>query len=125
MNAEDLLCNDGRDRKAVKRINECLPDLDVAPSLAFVVEAVDTSDVRAFVVAAEEEEVLGELQLVAHKQENRLQALLAAIDVIAEEEVVGLRREAAILEKSQQIIVLAVNISADLRCSLSAPFRTC
>ena len=125
MHGEDLLIDDSSDGQAVEAIGECLPQLDVVSALALIVKTVDTVDRSTLVVTAKDEEVLGVFDLVCEEQANGLQRLLATVDVIAEDEVVGLRREAAILEKSQQIIVLAVNISADLRCSLSAPFRTC
>jgi len=67
------------------------------------------------VVTAENEEVLWVLDLVCEEQADGLERLLATVDVIAEEEVVGLRREAAIFEQSQQVIVLAVDISTDLQ----------
>lgn len=65
-------------------------------------------------VATKDEEVFGILDLVREQEANGLEGLLATIDVVAKEEVVGLGREAAILEKSEQIVVLAVNISANL-----------
>jgi hypothetical protein len=40
--------------------------------------------------------------------------LLAAIDIVAEEEVVGLWWKSAILEETEQVIVLAVDITTDL-----------
>jgi hypothetical protein len=125
VHGEDLLVDDSSDGQAVETIGECLPQLDVVSALALVVKTVDTVDRSTLVVTAEDEEVLRVFDLVCEEQANCLKRLLATVDVVAEEEVVGLRREAAILEKSQQIIVLAVNISANLCCSLSAPFRIC
>ncbi len=69
--------------------------------LTFVVKAVDSVDAGALVVAAQEEEVLRVLDLVCQEQTDGLQRLLAAVHVVAEEEVVGLGRKAAILEKPQ------------------------
>jgi hypothetical protein len=66
------------------------------------------------VVAAEDEEVLRVLDLVCEQKADGLERLLAAVDVVAEEEVVGLWRESAVLEETEQIVVLAVNISANL-----------
>lgn len=40
MYAKDLGGNDGGNGEAIEHVNEGLPRLDVAPSLAFVVEAV-------------------------------------------------------------------------------------
>lgn len=72
MHGEDLLIDDGRDGQAVEAIGEGLPELDVVPSLALVVEAVDAVDGGALVVAAQDEEVLGVLDLVRQEQADGL-----------------------------------------------------
>lgn len=61
---EDLLVDDGCDWQAVEAIRKSLPQLDVVASLALVVEPVDAVDGGALVVAAQNEEVLGILDLV-------------------------------------------------------------
>jgi hypothetical protein len=66
------------------------------------------------VVAAEHEEVLGIFDLVCEEQADGLEGLLATVYVVAEEEVVGLWWETAILEQAQQIVVLAVDVTTDL-----------
>ena len=111
---EDLLIDDRRDGQAVEAIRKSLPQLDVVPPLALVVEAVDTIDAGALVVAAEDEEVLRVLDLVGEQQADGLEGLLAAVDVVAEEQVVGFGREAAVLEEAEQVVVLPVNVTADL-----------
>ena len=70
-------------------------------------------------VAAQDEEVLGVLDLVGEQQADRLEGLFAAVDVVAEEEVVCFGWEAAVLEQSQQVVVLSVDVAANL-ASLSA-----
>ncbi len=82
--------------------------------LTFIVEAVDPVDAGALVVAPEQEEVLRVLDLVGEQQADGLQRLLAAVDVVPEEEVVGLGREAAVLEEPQEVVVLPVDVAADL-----------
>jgi len=64
VHCEDLLIDDCRDRQAVEAISERLPQLDVVPSLALVVEAVDPVDGGAFVIATQDEEVFRVLDLV-------------------------------------------------------------
>ena len=115
MHGEDLLVNDGSNRKAVKAVGESLPKLDVVPALALIVETVDTVDRGTFVVSTEDEEVLGVLDLVGQKEANSLKRLLATVDVVTEEEVVSLRGETAVFKETQQVIVLAVDIAANLR----------
>lgn len=65
-------------------------------------------------VAAQDEEVFRVLDLVREQKANSLQGLLATINVVTEEQVVGFRRETAVLKKSQQVIVLPVYIAANL-----------
>ena len=115
VHGEDLLIDDSGDGQAVEAVGECLPQLDVVSALALVVETVDTVDGSTLVVAAEDKEVLGVLDLVCEEQADSLQRLLATIDVVTEEEVVGLGGKAAIFEEPQQVVVLAVDISADLK----------
>jgi hypothetical protein len=114
VHGEDLLIDDSSNGQAVEAVGERLPQLDVVSPLALVVESVDTVDGRALVVTAENEEVLGVLDLVCEEQADGLEGLLATVDVVAKEEVVGLGGETAVLEQTEQIVVLAVDISADL-----------
>ena len=114
MHGEDLLIDDCGDGQAVEAVRKCLPQLDVVPTLALVVESVDSVDGGALVVTTQDEEVLGILDLVGEEEADGLERLLASIYVVAEEEVVGLGREATVLEQAQQVIVLTVDIAADL-----------
>ena len=157
MHAEDLLVDDGCERQHVEDVLELLPHLDVVSALALVVEAVDPVDRRALVVAAQHEKVLGVLDLVGHEQRDTLQPVLTAVDVVAgggrdrwvswetgsgyggwrllqrnapKKQIVGVRREAAVLEEPQKVAVLAVYVAADLngrlkleQCRLSCQDR--
>ena len=114
MDAKDLLVDDRRKGEDVEDVLEALPHLDVEAPLALVVEAVDAVDRRALVVAAQQEEVLRVLDLVREEEADALEAVLPAVDVVAEEEVVGVGRKAAVLEHAQQVVVLAVDVAADL-----------
>lgn len=62
-------------------------------------------------VAAQQKEILRILDLVCEQQANRFQRLFPTIDIVAQKQIIGLWREAAVLEQSQEIIVLAVNVS--------------
>lgn len=100
MHGEDLLIDNGSNRQAVEAIGEGLPELDVVAALALIVEPVDTVDRGAFVVAAENEEVLGVFDLVRKQQADGLEGLLATVDIVTKEEVICLRREATVFEKT-------------------------
>jgi hypothetical protein len=114
VHGENLLINDGGNRKAVEAVGESLPQLDVVSALALIVETVDTVDRGTLVVSTQNEEVLGVLDLVREEEANGLERLLATVNVVTEEEVVGLRRETAVFEETQEIIVLTVDITANL-----------
>lgn len=114
MHGEDLFVNDGSDGETVEAIRESLPKLDVVSTLALIVETVNAVDGSTLVVSSEDEEVLGVFDLVRQKKANGFERLLASIYIVAEEEIVGLGGETAILEQTQQIVVLAMNIATDL-----------
>jgi hypothetical protein len=64
VHGEDFFINDGRDGQTVKAVREGLPQLDVVPSFALVVEAINAVDRCAFVIATENEKILWILDLV-------------------------------------------------------------
>lgn len=67
-------------------------------------------------VAAQQEKVLRILDLVGEQQADGLQRLFATIDVVAQEQIVGLGRETAVLEQAQEIVVLSVNVACVCVC---------
>ena len=52
MHCEDLLVNNCRNRQAIEAIGECLPQLNVVPSLTLVVKPIDTIDGSTFMIAS-------------------------------------------------------------------------
>lgn len=65
-------------------------------------------------VPSKEEKVLGVFDLVAQEEEDGLEGLLAPVDIVSEEEVVGARREPAHLEQPDQVAVLSVDVADNL-----------
>ena len=65
-------------------------------------------------VAAQQEEVLGVLDLVGEQEGDDLEPVLPTIHVVAQEQVVGVRREAAVLEEPEEVMVLAMDVADDL-----------
>ena len=82
MHSEDLFVDDGSNWQAIEAVGEGLPQLDIISSLALVVEAIDAIDRCTLVVATEDEEVLGILDLVGQEQADGLQGLLSTVDVV-------------------------------------------
>mmetsp|Transcript_20130 Transcript_20130/g.47559 ORF Transcript_20130/g.47559 Transcript_20130/m.47559 type:complete len:311 (+) Transcript_20130:506-1438(+) len=114
VHAEDLLVDHRRDGQHVEHLLELLPKLDVVSPLALVVEAVDAVDRGALVVAAQQEEVLRVFDLVGQQQADALQPVLAAVHKVPQEEVVRVGGKATVLKHAKQVVVLPVDIPADL-----------
>jgi hypothetical protein len=70
------------------------------------------------VVATQDEEVLGVLDFVRQEQADCLQGLLAAINVVAQEEIVRFWGEASVLEQTEEIVVLSMDVAAYLDASV-------
>ena len=66
-------------------------------------------------VPTQDEEVLWVFDLVRKKQANCFQGLLASVDIVPEEEVVCFGRKSSVFKKAEEIIILAMNITTDLR----------
>lgn len=62
-------------------------------------------------VAPQQEEVARVLDLVGQQQADHFQGELAPVDVVPQEQVVGLRRVLAVVEQPQQVGVLPVDVS--------------
>lgn len=65
-------------------------------------------------VATQNEEVLGILDLVGQEKADGLERLLATVDVVTKEQVVCLWGETAVFEQAEEVIVLTVDVAADL-----------
>jgi hypothetical protein len=68
--------------------------------LTFIVEAVNTVDGRALVVASEDKEVFGVFDLVCEEETDCFERLFAPIHVVAQEEVICFGWEAAVFKES-------------------------
>jgi hypothetical protein len=111
VHAEDLVVDDGGDGQAVEAVGEELPEAHAEAALALVVEAVDAVDGGALVVPPQQEEVVRVPDLVREEEADGLDALLAAVHVVAQKQVVGRRWEAAVLEQAEQVRELPVNVA--------------
>ena len=55
--------------------------------LALIVKAVDAINGRTLVISAQDEEILGIFDLEREEKTNRLETLLAAVNVVAKEQI--------------------------------------
>ncbi|KAH9380234.1 hypothetical protein HPB48_022782 [Haemaphysalis longicornis] len=110
---DDPLIGDGSNGQAIGAVSEGHPQVHVVPALALVVEALDAVDERALVVASDQEDVLRVLDLQRQEEADGLQGLPASVHVVSEEEAVGLRRDATLLQEPQRVGALAVDVAED------------
>ena len=65
-------------------------------------------------IASQDEEILGILDLICQEKADGFQGLFPSIYVVSQKEVVGLGGKSSVFEQTEQIVVLAMNIAANL-----------
>jgi hypothetical protein len=115
MSAKNLSFDNSCERKVVKEFSEHLPNVVVfVLPHALIIEPVVLGDTSRLVVASENGESFFESYLEAEKETNSLNRVIASIDIISEEEVVGVRDVASDFEELHKVIKLSVYVSADV-----------
>lgn len=113
MNAEELLVHDSGERKSAEGLHAGLVhDLGVLV-LAFELEGEVVSQVATLVISSQQPEGLGVVNLQTPQVEDTLYTEVATVDVVTKEQVSGLGRVAANFEQLHEIVVLAVDVTAD------------
>mmetsp|Transcript_3816 Transcript_3816/g.17582 ORF Transcript_3816/g.17582 Transcript_3816/m.17582 type:complete len:200 (-) Transcript_3816:79-678(-) len=98
----------------VEHVRDVLPHVRVAVlAQALVVEAVHLRDLPALVVASDDGDAVGVANLEGHHERDRLDRVVPAVHVVAQEEVVRVRRVSAELEHLQQVVKLSVDVPHD------------
>lgn len=69
-------------------------------------------------IAAKDEEILGILDFVCKQQTDGLQRLLAAVNIISQKQVISFRRKATVFEQAEQVVVLPMDVTTNLRTRL-------
>jgi len=67
------------------------------------------------VISTKNEEVFRIFDFVGKEQTDSFQGLFSSIDVIAQEQVIGFWREATALKKSEEVVILAMNVTCGRR----------
>ena len=98
--ATHLVVNEGSEGQEIEEIREEPPDvgIPVFPQ-AFVVEAVHLCDLSRFVVSSQDGNAIAIAELHGHEQSDGLYGVVASVDIVTHEEVVGVWRVAADSEK--------------------------
>lgn len=80
-------------------------------TLTFIIETIYPVDTCTFVVTSQYKEVFWVFYLVCEEEADSLEGLFPSIYIVAEEEVVCLWGEAAVFEQSEEVVILAVDIT--------------
>ena len=123
VHAKNFIVNEGRDRHTVENVLELFPEADAVPIFALIVEAINTVDLAALVVASEEEEVFLELDFVGEQENDGLEGLLATVDVISQEKVVSLGRVPSVLKQPEQVGELTMHVTYTRVSHLKKTYR--
>ena len=112
--AEDAALDDSCEGQVVKERGEVLPHVGITIlTEALIVESIDLRDLLAFVVAAQDGDTLWIANLVADEECHCLDGVVAAVYVVAHEEVVVVGQLTSNLEKFLEIIELSMDVTAD------------
>lgn len=99
MDAENFVVNDGSEGKVVEDFGAVAPDVDRAVfAEALVVESVDLSDLTRLVIASDQSDTFRVTNFQGEQKKERLDRIVATIDEITHEQVVGIGALAAHLE---------------------------
>lgn len=114
METEDLVLDNSREWEVIEEFGELLPYVGVTVlSQAFIIESVHLSDLSAFVVSSKDSKSILKADLESDEESNSLDGVVAAIDVVTHEEVVGVGRLTTNLKELSQVVELTVNVTAD------------
>lgn len=114
VDAEDLVVDDAGEGEVVEHVGEVMPDGGVAVfATTFGIEAVGLSDSSGLVVAADEMNAMGIAKFETDQKRDGLYTKEAAINVVAEEEVVRVWTWPTDLEYLEEVKELAVDVADD------------
>jgi hypothetical protein len=107
---EDLVFNESSEGEVVEEVGEVFPHVCIAVfAKALVVEAVDLGDLARLVVTTEDGHTVAVTELERDEEGHCLDRVVATVNIVAHEEVVGVGRVTADAEQFRQV-VLAVRI---------------
>lgn len=114
MNAEDLAFDQGANAEIVEYFGAVLPGVDVAIlAHSLLVETVDGCNTASLVVASQKRDAVGVLQLKAKQKLECFYRVVATIDEVTHENVAGVRDLTTFFEKFEQVVELAVDVTAN------------
>ena len=97
MKAEDLVIDEGSERKIVEKVCKVLPDVGIAVfAKTLVVESVNLGDLTRFVVSSEDGDALGIADFEGNEEGDGLHRVVSAINIISYRSHISFRKPNAI-----------------------------
>ena len=114
VDAEDLALDKRTDAQVIEDIRAILPWVRVAilPD-GLVIEPIDCGNLSGLMVASQQSDMRGVLQLQTEQQLEGFHGVVATVHEVAHEHVFGVRDLAAFVEKFQQVVELAMDVAAN------------
>mmetsp|Transcript_10748 Transcript_10748/g.29644 ORF Transcript_10748/g.29644 Transcript_10748/m.29644 type:complete len:324 (-) Transcript_10748:259-1230(-) len=101
-----------RNGQVIKQVGKEFPNVGVAVfANALVVKAVDLRDLSTFVIAANQKDAVGVPYFVTDQHGDGFDAVITAIDIVPQKEVIGIGNFPANGKDFHQIVPLSMNIS--------------
>lgn len=114
MHAKDLIIDNCSDGEVIKDFGEGSPDIERAVfSDTLIIETVNLRDEPRLVISSEQGDSVLVSDLEREQHEESFDAVPSPIDIIPEEDVIGIGRISSNLEELKQIVELPMNIPAD------------
>ena len=115
MTAKNLFVYNCCYRETIKTISENFPQFNGIFFFTLIIKTINSIDSRTFVVTPQQKKVFWVSDFISQKKSNCFNALSASIDIISKKKIIRVWWISAILEQSQQIVVLSMDISAYLQ----------
>jgi hypothetical protein len=114
MDAENFSLHNGADAEIIENLGAVLPRVGISVlSNGLIVEAVHGGDLSGLVVSSEQGDVRWVLELQAQEELEGLHGVETSVDKVAHENVSRIWNLTALIEKFQEVVELAVDISAN------------
>lgn len=114
METEDIILNNSGQWEIIKQVCEILPHIRTAIlSDALIVEPVDLCDLSTFVISSEDCDSVSESHLESDEKGDSLEGVVASVDIITHEEVIGVWAISANSKKLHEIMVLPMDVPTD------------
>ena len=99
MHAEETVVDDRGQGEVVEHVSTVPPHVErTILSQTFIIEAIDLSDLPAFMVASDKRDKIGIADLISEEQEEGFDAVEASVDEISDEEVADTGDVSSVLE---------------------------